>query len=83
MNNGDERVVDNPSVLPEQNDWSSISEPFMKASMITPSTYTGTLMELCQGRRGRMEKMEYLSPERVELVYHLPLSEVVIDFFDH
>ena len=82
MNNGDERVVDNPSVLPEQNDWSSISEPFMKASMITPSTYTGTLMELCQGRRGRMEKMEYLSPERVELVYHLPLSEVVIDFFD-
>ncbi len=58
MNNGDERVVDNPSVLPEQNDWSSISEPFMKASMITPSTYTGTLMELCQGRRGRMEKMD-------------------------
>ncbi len=82
MNNGEDRVIDNPSVLPEQNDWSSISEPFMKASMITPSTYTGTLMELCQGRRGRMEKMEYLSPERVELVYSLPLSEVVIDFFD-
>ena len=50
--------------------------------MITPSDYTGTIMELCQSRRGRMEKMEYLSPERMELVYRLPLAEVVIDFFD-
>ena len=82
MNNGDEVVVDNPSSLPAQGDWQQITEPYLKASMITPSTYTGTLMELCQGRRGVMEKMEYLSPERVELVYKLPLAEVVIDFFD-
>lgn len=82
MNNGDERIIDNPSVLPASGDWSKIEEPYLTASMITPSDYTGTLMELCQGRRGQLEKMEYLSPERMELVYKLPLAEVVIDFFD-
>lgn len=82
MNSGEERVIDNPAVLPPSGDWSRIDEPYLKASMITPSTYTGTLMELCQSRRGQLDKMEYLSPERVELVYRLPLAEVVIDFFD-
>ena len=51
-------------------------------SIITPKEYTGTLMELCQTRRGEMTKLEYLSPERVELHYHVPLAEVVVDFFD-
>ena len=51
-------------------------------SIITPKDYTGTLMELCQTRRGEMTKMEYLSPERVELHYQIPLAEVVVDFFD-
>ncbi|MEM9131715.1 MAG: translation elongation factor 4 [Actinomycetota bacterium] len=82
MNNGEERVVDNPSVLPPAGDWRQIDEPHVRASMITPSDYTGTLMELCQSRRGQLEKMEYLSPERMELVYNLPLADVVIDFFD-
>ncbi len=82
LNNGDELVIDNPSALPSPADFNSIHEPYLKASMIAPSEYTGTLMELCQTRRGRMEKMEYLSPERLELVYRLPLAEVVIDFFD-
>ncbi len=82
MNNGDELVIDNPSTLPPAGDWKEIQEPYLKASMITPSDYTGTIMDLCQTRRGRMEKMEYLSPERLELVYRLPLAEVVIDFFD-
>ncbi len=82
MNNGEELVVDNPATLPASGDWKEIQEPYLKASMITPSDYTGTIMELCQTRRGRMEKMEYLSPERLELVYRLPLAEVVIDFFD-
>ncbi|MEL7157084.1 MAG: translation elongation factor 4 [Actinomycetota bacterium] len=82
MNNGEERVVDNPSVLPPAGDWRRIDEPHVRASMITPSDYTGTLMELCQSRRGQLEKMEYLSPERMELVYDLPLADVVIDFFD-
>ncbi len=82
MNNGDELVIDNPSTLPPAGDWREIQEPYLKASMIAPSDYTGTIMDLCQSRRGHMEKMEYLSPERLELVYRLPLAEVVIDFFD-
>ena len=59
-----------------------IEEPYLLATILTPTDYTGTLMELCQTRRGEMQKLEYLSPERVELVYRLPLAEVVIDFFD-
>jgi GTP-binding protein LepA len=79
---GEVRDVDNPSSLPPPSDYTQIEEPYLKASMIAPSEYTGTLMDLCQTRRGVMEKMEYLSPERLELVYRLPLAEVVIDFFD-
>ncbi len=83
MNNGEERVIDNPSALPAAGDWRRIDEPYVRASMITPSSYTGTLMELCQSRRGQLGKMEYLSPERLEMVYDLPLADVVVDFFDH
>jgi GTP-binding protein LepA len=82
MNSGEERVIDNPSALPPPGDWSIIDEPHVRASMITPSDYTGTLMDLCQSRRGQLDKMEYLSPERLELVYDLPLADVVVDFFD-
>jgi GTP-binding protein LepA len=82
MNDGEVREVDNPAVLPPSGDWTTIEEPYLKASMITPSEYTGTLMELCQSRRGQLEKMEYISADRLELVYRLPLGEVVIDFFD-
>ncbi len=82
LNNGDEKVIDNPSALPASGDWQKIEEPYLNATMITPSDYTGTLMDLCQTRRGQLEKMEYLSPERLELVYKIPLAEVVLDFFD-
>ena len=82
LNNGEVIDIDNPSMLPASGDWSRIEEPMLKASIITPTDYTGTLMDLCQTRRGVMGKMEYLSPERVEIVYRLPLAEVVIDFFD-
>jgi GTP-binding protein LepA len=74
--------VDNPCDLPSAGEIRGIEEPFLLATLITPSTYTGTLMELCQERRGELEGITYLSPERVELKYHLPLAEVVIDFFD-
>ena len=53
-----------------------------KVNVVTPSEYTGAMMDLCQSRRGEMLKMEYLSPERVELSYRIPLAEVVMDFFD-
>jgi GTP-binding protein LepA len=75
-------LVDNPADMPEAQRISTIEEPFFKISIISPTEYTGALMDLCQTRRGEMKKMDYLSPERVELVYEVPLAEVVIDFFD-
>ena len=74
--------IDNPSELPDPGSIDAIEEPMLKIGILTPSTYTGTIMELCQGRRGTMTRMEYLSPERVELNYEIPLAEVVTDFFD-
>jgi GTP-binding protein LepA len=74
--------VDNPSAMPEAQEIDHIEEPFLSCTILTPTAYTGTLMELCQQRRGEMSKLEYLSPERIELVYRLPLAEVVRDFFD-
>ena len=82
LSNGEVIHVDNPSDVPQQNLLDSIEEPYLRASIITPSSYTGSLMDLCQTRRGSLEKMEYISPERVELVYRMPLAEVVMDFFD-
>ena len=80
--NGSTLTIDNPSELPPADEVDHIEEPFLRATILTPTDYTGTLMELCQGRRGDMIKLEYLSPERMELVYELPLAEVVTDFFD-
>jgi GTP-binding protein LepA len=75
-------VVDNPTDLPDAARIDHIDEPMLTATVLTPSEYTGAVMELCQSRRGEMQRMEYLSPERVELVYAIPLAEVVVDFFD-
>jgi GTP-binding protein LepA len=74
--------VDNPADLPMTNYIASIEEPFFRVSIITPKEYTGSLMELCQERRGELIKLEYLSPERVDMQYSMPLAEVVVDFFD-
>ena len=79
---GEVLIVDNPAELPPPQQVDFIEEPVFKVSIITPTEYTGPLMELCQTRRGEMKRMEYLSPERVELVYEIPLAEVVVDFFD-
>jgi GTP-binding protein LepA len=80
--NGEIVTIDNPSELPPATEVEEIEEPYLTATILTPTTYTGSLMELCQQRRGDMTKLEYLSPERMELVYELPLAEVVTDFFD-
>ncbi len=74
--------VHNPSEMPPPEKLEWIEEPYLQASILTPAEYTGTLMDLCQNRRGEMVRMEYLSPERLELVYRIPLAEVVLDFFD-
>jgi GTP-binding protein LepA len=82
LTDGSVAAVRNPCDMPEPQRIDAIEEPFLTATVLTPVEYTGPLMELCQRRRGEMVRMEYLSPERVELVYRVPLSEVVIDFFD-
>ncbi|MHB1785826.1 MAG: translation elongation factor 4, partial [Acidimicrobiales bacterium] len=80
--NGKVVVVDNPSAMPDPHVLDRVEEPYLNATILTPVEYTGTVMDLCQTRRGDMVKMEYLSPERLELVYRIPLAEVVMDFFD-
>ncbi|MGH9302922.1 MAG: translation elongation factor 4 [Acidimicrobiales bacterium] len=82
LNSGEAIEIDNPSEMPEAQRLAFIEEPLLTLTIITPSEHTGTVMDLCQTRRGVLVKMEYLSPERVELVYTLPLAEVVVDFFD-
>jgi GTP-binding protein LepA len=74
--------IDNPSEMPSPGEVERVEEPFLQVTILTPTDYTGTIMQLCQDRRGEMVKMEYLGPERLELVYRIPLAEVVVDFFD-
>ncbi|MDK6242435.1 MAG: translation elongation factor 4 [Actinomyces sp.] len=73
--------VDNPSTFPDGK-VAEVREPIVDATVLTPSDFIGAVMELCQERRGTLEGMEYLSPERVEIRYKLPLAEIVFDFFD-
>jgi GTP-binding protein LepA len=82
LTDGSVEVVDNPSALPPSNQVESIEEPYVAVTMLAPADYIGTLMDLAQSRRGEMKKMEYLSEDRVELVYDIPLAEIVLDFFD-
>jgi GTP-binding protein LepA len=82
LTDGSIEVVDNPSSMPPPQQIEAIEEPYVRTTILTPTEFVGTLMELSQQRRGEMEKMEYLSEDRVELVYVLPLAEIVLDFFD-
>ena len=78
---GTEKVVTNPSDWPEGK-MREVFEPVVKTTIIAPSEFIGTIMELCQSRRGELGGMDYLSPERVELRYTMPLGEIIFDFFD-
>jgi GTP-binding protein LepA len=80
--NGQELEVHNPSDMPDPGTIEEIREPFIQASIIAPKEFVGAVMELCQERRGEHSGMHYLSPERVQLNYELPLAEIVLDFFD-
>lgn len=75
-------TVDNPADLPEPDRIDEIEEPWMKVSVFTPATYIGTVMDLARNRRGEQSKLEYLDPERVRMDFLLPLSELIIDFYD-
>jgi GTP-binding protein LepA len=78
---GTELIVTNPSIWPEGK-VGAVYEPIVKTTVIAPSEFIGTIMELCQQRRGELGGMDYLSPERVELRYTMPLGEIIFDFFD-
>jgi len=82
MKDGTEKMIQNPSNLPDPAGILRIEEPIVKAEIMTPNEYVGSIMTLCQGRRGTMLNMEYLTATRVELTYELPLNEVIYDFFD-
>jgi GTP-binding protein LepA len=79
---GESLMVDNPSKLPEQTKIEVIEEPFIKLSVHMPTEYVGAVMALCNDRRGIQEKLDYLTKDRVTLVYQLPLNEMVFDFYD-
>jgi len=79
---GGVEVVDNPSAMPPTNMIERIEEPYVVVTVLTPTDYVGAVIELCQGRRGEQTRMEYLSEDRLELVYSMPLAEIVMDFFD-
>jgi GTP-binding protein LepA len=79
--------ADNPIIVTNPSDWPegkirAVYEPIVKTTIITPSEFIGSIMELCQSRRGELGGMDYLSPERVELRYTMPLGEIIFDFFD-
>ncbi|MDX2917711.1 MULTISPECIES: translation elongation factor 4 [Streptomyces] len=81
MEDGTEHIVTNPSEFPEGK-IDKVHEPVVRATVLAPSEFIGAIMELCQGRRGTMLGMDYLSEDRVEIRYTLPLAEIVFDFFD-
>jgi len=79
---GTVQYIDNPTKLPEPNHIERFEEPFIKATLITPETYVGNLLALCQERRGTQKGLTYLNPTRVMMTYEMPLNEIVLDFYD-
>jgi GTP-binding protein LepA len=82
MTDGEKIVVDNPANMPEAQKISVVEEPYVKASIMTPNDYVGAIMEICQKKRGIFMTMDYLENNRVNVLYEIPLSEIVYDFFD-
>ncbi len=82
LTNGELLRIDNPTNYPDPATIAGAEEPFVKASIFTPSEFIGTIMDLCQGRRGVYKDTKYLDTDRVELHYDLPLAEIIYDFFD-
>ncbi len=82
LTNGEMLKIDNPSMLPDVQKIDRIEEPFVKATIMTPSEYIGPIMELCQKKRGIYKDMRYIDDTRMNIIYELPLGEIVYDFFD-
>ena len=82
LTDGRVEYIDSPVKLPERQKIDHIEEPYIRTNIFVPSTYIGSIMELCQNKRGNYISMEYLDPTRVNIHYEIPLSEIVYDFFD-
>ncbi|MFC6181885.1 translation elongation factor 4 [Lactiplantibacillus daowaiensis] len=82
MTDGTEKDVENPAEMPEASAIKSIHEPYVKAQIMVPNDYVGAVMELAQRKRGEFDTMDYLDSNRVNVIYHIPLSEIIFDFFD-
>ena len=82
LTSGDIVMIDNPNEMPDRTKISSISEPYIKTNIFVPTEYIGSVMELCQNKRGNYINMDYINKTRVNIHYEMPLSEVVYDFFD-
>ncbi|MGC4375971.1 translation elongation factor 4 [Fictibacillus sp. Mic-4] len=82
LTSGEDIIVDNPANMPESQLIQRVEEPYVKASIMTPNDYVGTIMEICQKKRGNFLTMDYLENNRVNVIYEIPLSEIVYDFFD-
>ncbi|WP_398292436.1 translation elongation factor 4 [Sporosarcina aquimarina] len=82
LTDGSELKVDNPSMMPDAQKTDYVEEPYVKASIMVPNDYVGAVMELCQKKRGNFKTMDYLDAARVNIIYELPLAEIVYDFFD-
>ncbi len=82
LRNGEATTIDNPANWPALGEAQEIEEPFVQATVITPAEYLGAVLDLMQERRGEYRTMSYLSPQRVQVVYEMPLAEVIFDFFD-
>ena len=79
---GSEIVIDNPSTLPDSSEVDQIFEPYVKATIMVPNDYVGAVMELCERKRGDFVTMDYLDQNRVNVIYELPMAEIIFDFFD-
>jgi GTP-binding protein LepA len=82
MNDGEVKEIDNPSEMPEPGDFESISEPIVGISIHVPNEFVGKIIKLCEDRRGEQVELNYITEDRVQVVYNLPLSEMVFDFYD-
>lgn len=82
MNDGSVKVIDNPSDLPDAGEYKEVEEPYVKAEIMVTEDYVGPVMELCQRKRGEFVTMDYLDKYRVNVIYNMPLAEIIFDFFD-
>ncbi|MDH3734616.1 MAG: translation elongation factor 4, partial [Gemmatimonadota bacterium] len=82
LTSGDELKVENPSKMPDRGRIAELREPYVRIRIVSPSEYIGAVQKICHNRRGEYETMTYLDPQRVEIVYQMPLAEIVLDFYD-